>query len=46
MPDKSNTASKQLDNTLVRGKIEEERKESEKIEQKIQEEEKTQRPQK
>lgn len=41
MPDKSNTANQQLDRTLIRSKLEEERRQGNKIEEKIKEEEKS-----
>ncbi|HZQ30016.1 MAG TPA: hypothetical protein VFA93_02985 [Patescibacteria group bacterium] len=40
MPDKSNTANQQLDKTLIRSKLDEERRQGNKAEQKIKEEEK------
>lgn len=44
MPDKTNTTNQQLNNTLIKSKQDEQRRESEKIEQKIKEEEKSQQP--
>ncbi len=41
MPDKSNTSNQQLDRTLIRSKLEEERRQGNKEEQKIKEEEKS-----
>ena len=44
MPDKPNTANQKLNNALIKSKLDEQRRESEKIEQRIKEEEKSEPP--